>query len=326
MIAVIVNPRSRANRRNPAHCRRIPGDRRRSGPRARPQDARRAGCAGGASCRQAPPTVIAVHGGDGTLHKTVTALDRAFGDDPLPPIAILCGGTMNVVATSLGMRERPAVFLQRDRRGDARRAAARDDAAPLPAHRRQARVPVRQRPARQLPGRILRARRIRAGTRGLAAPARLLFGIVAGAVRAQAVQALRGLGRGRRHAARADRVRRPDGGDGPRGRPRLQADPSRRRGPRAVRRAGHALGRPVADPRRLGGAAGRGIAPSRAFSAVASQMDIHSKNGSDGLHDRRRPLPDAGTGRDHPRAARRVREATLCVDCAPARRYHGGQR
>src|SRR5262249_37091451 len=49
---------------------------------------------------------------DGTLHKTITALGRAFGDEPLPPVAILCGGTMNVVATSLRIRERPSVFLR----------------------------------------------------------------------------------------------------------------------------------------------------------------------------------------------------------------------
>ena len=36
----------------------------------------------------------------------------------------------------------------------------------------------------------------------------------------------------------------------------------------------------VAGPRRRAVQRGRGIAPSRAFSAVASQMDIHSKNGS----------------------------------------------
>jgi diacylglycerol kinase family enzyme len=34
-----------------------------------------------------------------------------FGDQPLPPVAILCGGTMNVVATSLAIKERAPVFL-----------------------------------------------------------------------------------------------------------------------------------------------------------------------------------------------------------------------
>jgi diacylglycerol kinase (ATP) len=111
MIAVIVNPRSRANRRNPriaADFQAIVADR---GRVYAPKSIEELNTIA-AELRQAPPTVIAVHGGDGTLHKTVTALDRVFGAEPIPSLAILCGGTMNVVATSLGIRERPAVFLK----------------------------------------------------------------------------------------------------------------------------------------------------------------------------------------------------------------------
>jgi diacylglycerol kinase (ATP) len=111
MIAVIVNPRSRANRRDPriaAEFQAIVGDR---GRVFAPKSIEELDMIV-AELRQAPPAVIAVHGGDGTLHKTVTALDRAFGDTPLPPIAILCGGTMNVVASSLAIRETPSVFLR----------------------------------------------------------------------------------------------------------------------------------------------------------------------------------------------------------------------
>jgi len=110
MIAVIVNPRSRANRRDPriaAEFQAIVGDRGRVlAPKTIEELAAMA-----ADLRKSPPNLIAIHGGDGTLHKTVTALGREFGDAPLPPIAILCGGTMNVVATSLRIRERPSVFL-----------------------------------------------------------------------------------------------------------------------------------------------------------------------------------------------------------------------
>ncbi|HMF39227.1 MAG TPA: diacylglycerol kinase family protein, partial [Polyangia bacterium] len=111
MIAVIVNPRSRANRRNPriaADFQALVGDR---GRVFAPKTIEELNAAV-AEWRRTPPTVIAVHGGDGTLHKTVTALGHAFGGDPLPPIAILCGGTMNVVASSLHIRERPSVFLR----------------------------------------------------------------------------------------------------------------------------------------------------------------------------------------------------------------------
>ena len=111
MIAVIVNPRSRANRRNPriaAEFQAIVGDRGRIyAPKSIEElDAM------AVEIRRSPPAAIAIHGGDGTLHKTVTALARAFADEPLPPIGILCGGTMNVVATSLQIRERPSVFLK----------------------------------------------------------------------------------------------------------------------------------------------------------------------------------------------------------------------
>ena len=60
-----------------------------------------------------PPAAIAVHGGDGTLHKTLSSLIRAFSRQgvPLPPIAILPGGTMNVVASSLGLLGRPETIV-----------------------------------------------------------------------------------------------------------------------------------------------------------------------------------------------------------------------
>jgi diacylglycerol kinase (ATP) len=111
VIAVLVNPRSRANRRNPKIAAEFQAILGASGrvyaPRSLEELAQVAG-----ELRLAPPTMLGVHGGDGTLHKTVTALVRAFGDQPLPPIAALCGGTMNVVASSLGVRERPHTFVQ----------------------------------------------------------------------------------------------------------------------------------------------------------------------------------------------------------------------
>ncbi len=59
----------------------------------------------------APPRAIAVHGGDGTLHKTLSSLIKAFAGAPLPPIAILPGGTMNVVSRSLNLDGKPDQIL-----------------------------------------------------------------------------------------------------------------------------------------------------------------------------------------------------------------------
>jgi len=110
-IAVFVNPRSRENRRNPGLARTLAavlGDAGQVLSPASLEELR----ATAATLRAAPPDMLAVHGGDGTLHKVVTALGEAFGDAPLPPIAVLPGGTMNVVASSLGIGSKPIPFLR----------------------------------------------------------------------------------------------------------------------------------------------------------------------------------------------------------------------
>jgi diacylglycerol kinase family enzyme len=58
-----------------------------------------------------PPDVLALHGGDGTLHRVFTALVPHFSG-PIPPVVVLRGGTMNIVATSVGMRLRPDRALE----------------------------------------------------------------------------------------------------------------------------------------------------------------------------------------------------------------------
>jgi diacylglycerol kinase (ATP) len=111
MVVAFVNPRSRANRRNPrlaGEFAAMLGDAGRVLAPANLDDL----LAMAVALRDDPPSVLAVHGGDGTLHKVVSALGTAFGEQPLPPIAVLTGGTMNVVAASLDLREDPKVFLR----------------------------------------------------------------------------------------------------------------------------------------------------------------------------------------------------------------------
>jgi diacylglycerol kinase family enzyme len=111
-IVVFVNPRSRANRRDPKlvhRFARILGD---TGRVIAPlslddlMDQAK-------QLARSPPDVIGIHGGDGTLHRTVAALIQAFGNsvERLPPLAILAGGTMNVVARSLGISTKPERLL-----------------------------------------------------------------------------------------------------------------------------------------------------------------------------------------------------------------------
>jgi diacylglycerol kinase family enzyme len=109
-IVVFVNPRSRANRLDPTRAARFAGLVGRLGRVVAPpsleamqDEARRLAAT--------PPQVIGIHGGDGTLHRTLSALVQAWGDVPLPPIALLAGGTMNVVAASLGLRRAPEALL-----------------------------------------------------------------------------------------------------------------------------------------------------------------------------------------------------------------------
>lgn len=59
-------------------------------------------------------TTVGVLGGDGTASATLTELWRAYGEQTRPQIAFLRGGTMNTVASSIGIGQRgPAELLRR---------------------------------------------------------------------------------------------------------------------------------------------------------------------------------------------------------------------
>jgi diacylglycerol kinase family enzyme len=109
-IVVFVNPGSRANRRDPDRARRFASILGEAGQVLSPASSD-ALAAEARRVAQAQPSIIGVHGGDGTLHWTVTALLRAFRERPLPPLALLPGGTMNVVASSLGIQAKPEDLL-----------------------------------------------------------------------------------------------------------------------------------------------------------------------------------------------------------------------
>lgn len=58
------------------------------------------------------PDVVAICGGDGTLHRTLTGMIRSYAGRQLPPIVILRGGTMNIAAASLGIHGDPVEQLR----------------------------------------------------------------------------------------------------------------------------------------------------------------------------------------------------------------------
>lgn len=121
-IAVLTNPRSRANRRDPELAERLAARVQSRGELLAPRSIEELDRAAARLAAEAP-AVIAVHGGDGTLHVALTALVQAFAGRPLPPLAILAGGTMNVVASSLGILADPESLLAQ-LAGDARAGRA----------------------------------------------------------------------------------------------------------------------------------------------------------------------------------------------------------
>ncbi len=71
-------------------------------------------------------TTVGVVGGDSTASTTLTALWRAYGKRSLPKVAFLRGGTMNTVATSLGISlHSPSELLRRTLRALAQPQRAR---------------------------------------------------------------------------------------------------------------------------------------------------------------------------------------------------------
>ncbi|MGM0557992.1 MAG: diacylglycerol/lipid kinase family protein [Myxococcota bacterium] len=55
--------------------------------------------------------ILALNGGDGTNHVTLTKFIEVYGDKPLPKIALLRGGTMNTVSNAIGVKGTPARLL-----------------------------------------------------------------------------------------------------------------------------------------------------------------------------------------------------------------------
>src|SRR5690349_1009041 len=101
-IGVVLNPRSRQNRRDPAAASRLARTLGDQGvvrmARTREDLARIA-----EDFRKLKIDVLGISGGDGTNHITLTGFLEVYSDEPLPPIAFLRGGTMNTVANAVGV-------------------------------------------------------------------------------------------------------------------------------------------------------------------------------------------------------------------------------
>jgi diacylglycerol kinase (ATP) len=110
-IGVITNPLSRQNKRNPRLAQRLGYILGEKGDFQQPTDLD-ALAATALRFKEADIDVLCINGGDGTMHTALTAMIKAYGDKPLPKIALLRGGTMNTVARGLGIRGTPASILE----------------------------------------------------------------------------------------------------------------------------------------------------------------------------------------------------------------------
>ncbi len=55
--------------------------------------------------------ILALNGGDGTNHVSLTTFIEVYGDEPLPKITFLRGGTMNTISDGIGIEGTPARLL-----------------------------------------------------------------------------------------------------------------------------------------------------------------------------------------------------------------------
>lgn len=109
-IAVVTNPRSRQNRRNPKMAGQLAYLLGQKGEVAQPQSREELEVAA-RRFRDQGVDLLAINGGDGTAHVVLSAFKQVWGDDPLPMIALLRGGTMNTVASGIGVKGSPTQLL-----------------------------------------------------------------------------------------------------------------------------------------------------------------------------------------------------------------------
>ncbi|MEE2752306.1 MAG: diacylglycerol kinase family protein [Myxococcota bacterium] len=111
-IGVITNPRSRRNRKDPRLAQQLAYVMGEQGQLYAPGDLDALDQVA-QHFLDREIDVLAINGGDGTVHVVLSAFVRVYGERPLPRVAILRGGTMNTVASGIGIRGRPEGLLGR---------------------------------------------------------------------------------------------------------------------------------------------------------------------------------------------------------------------
>ena len=109
-IGIITNPHSRRNRRYPEQMRRLAyvlGSDDTYELTNKVEDVE----AVAEQFKKTDIEILALNGGDGTNHVTLTTFIKVYGDQKLPKITFLRGGTMNTISNGIGIRGTPARLL-----------------------------------------------------------------------------------------------------------------------------------------------------------------------------------------------------------------------
>lgn len=109
-IGVVLNPHSKRYRKNPEKLKRmgfIVGDKGHFGATQDLSDVARLA----QEFKERDIDILALSGGDGTNHRTLTTFIDVYGDKPLPKIAFLRGGTLNTIAFACGIYGSPEKIL-----------------------------------------------------------------------------------------------------------------------------------------------------------------------------------------------------------------------
>ncbi len=111
-IGIITNPHAKSNKRNPERSKLlsyIAGSRGTLEVTNNLEDLRKVA----KQFAEKEIDTLAINGGDGTISRTLTAFIHEYKGKKLPDIAILRGGTMNVLADNLNVRGTPEQILYR---------------------------------------------------------------------------------------------------------------------------------------------------------------------------------------------------------------------
>lgn len=111
-IGIVTNPNSRRNRRRPKEAQRLgyilgDHDEHTHALTQHPDDIFEVA----ERFRDSDIDILALNGGDGTNHVTLTTFIEVYGETPLPKIAFLRGGTMNTIANAVGVQGTPGSIL-----------------------------------------------------------------------------------------------------------------------------------------------------------------------------------------------------------------------